>query len=113
MEGQIGSLESEKSVLQSDLANCQEELQTAFQDVKKYAESVTDTQNLYQQELIKHGKSMEASFALKEQVRGKVVQYTLETSWTVLKGPFPLFLFVAARTRGGAAGGAAGAEGAE
>lgn len=41
----------------------------AREDIKKLADSVTETQSLYQRELVQHGKSMEQVFAAKEQVR--------------------------------------------
>lgn len=68
MEGQISILESERSTLQAELTISLEELEVAKNDVKKFAESVTETQNLYQHELIQHGRSMETLFTAKEQV---------------------------------------------
>lgn len=68
MEGQISTLEAERNSLQSELASSLEEVATAREDVKKFSETVTDTQNLYQHELMQHGKSMEVLLATKEQV---------------------------------------------
>jgi len=55
--------------LQQELASSLEELEAARSDVTKFAESVTDTQALYQHELMQHGKSMESLVAVKGQVR--------------------------------------------
>ena len=68
LEGQISTLEAERSSLQSELVSSLEELVVARDDVKKFSETVTDTQNLYQHELMQHGKSMETLLATKEQV---------------------------------------------
>lgn len=72
LEGQISALESERDALQLELTSSKEELETARSDVKKFAESVSETQSLYQHELMQHGKSMEGLFAAKEQVLGDV-----------------------------------------
>ena len=69
LEGQISTLESEKGALQIELASSKEELDAAREDIKKLAETVSETQSLYQHELMQHGKSMEGLFAAKEQVR--------------------------------------------
>ena len=69
LESQISILESERDVLQIDLASSQEELKAARDDANSFAESMTETQTLYQQELVQHGKSMESLFTLKEQVQ--------------------------------------------
>lgn len=68
LEGQISCLETERSRLQSDLTSSQEGLEAAQDDAKKFAELATETQSVYQHELMQHGKSMESLFALKEQV---------------------------------------------
>ena len=46
-----------------------EELETAKRDGKEHSESAAETQFLYQNELVQHGKSMEELLSLKSKVR--------------------------------------------
>ncbi len=62
-------MESERDALQLELTSTQEEVETARSDVQQFADSATETQQLYQHELLQHGKSMEALFAAKDQVK--------------------------------------------
>lgn len=68
LEGQISALESERDALQLELTSSREELDAAREDAKNFAESVNETQSLYQHELMQHGKSMEGLFTAKEEV---------------------------------------------
>jgi hypothetical protein len=70
LEGQISALDSERNTLLSELTGSLEELEVAREDVKKFVQEASDTQSLYQHELMQHGKSMESLFATKEQVKG-------------------------------------------
>ena len=70
LEGQISSLESLRDTLQIELSSAQDEVVTARSDIKQFADSAAETQKLYQHELLQHGKSMEALFAVQEQVCG-------------------------------------------
>ncbi len=51
-----------------ELATSQKELDTAKEDARQYAEQSRETQDLYQRELMLHGKSMESLLATKEEV---------------------------------------------
>ena len=63
------TLEREHSSLQSELSVSQEELTTAREDAKRYSEQAVETQEVYERELVNHGKSMEALCTVREQVR--------------------------------------------
>ena len=64
----LSVLGNECSTLQSDLAATREELATAQGDAKRYSEQATETQAVYERELMNHGKSMQALCDLREQV---------------------------------------------
>ena len=68
LQSKVSSLESERTSLQLELTSVQEELSTAREDARRYADQGATTQELYERELIEHGKTMEALLAAKEQV---------------------------------------------
>ena len=64
----LSVLGTECSTLQSDLTTTQEQLATAQEDAKRYSEQASETQAVYERELVNHGKSMQALCDLREQV---------------------------------------------
>ena len=66
----LSVLGTECSTLQSDLTATQEQLATAQGDAKRYSEQASETQAVYERELVNHGKSMQALCDLREQVGG-------------------------------------------
>lgn len=68
LEGQISTLESEREALQSDLAAVREELETSREEFRESCETVHRTQDLYQHELMQHGKTMELLIEAREKV---------------------------------------------
>ena len=68
LQSKVSSLESQRTSLQLELTSAQEELSAAREDAKRYAGQAATTQELYERELIEHGKTMEALLTAKEQV---------------------------------------------
>ena len=59
MEGQITAHESTISALKAEQQVLLSEHEEAKKDVQEYSKEVLETQHLYQNELMQHGKSME------------------------------------------------------
>ena len=55
--------------LQLQLDSTQQEVGVAKEDARKYSEEAVGTQELYERELLQHGKSMESLHRVKEEVR--------------------------------------------
>ena len=55
--------------LQLELDSAQREVGVAKEDVRKFSEQATGTQEMYERELLQHGKSMESLHKVKEEVR--------------------------------------------
>ena len=68
LQQQISAAESDNSNLQLELTSVKEELAGAQQDVKRYSEDATQTQELYQHELMQHSKSVQSLVEIKEKV---------------------------------------------
>ena len=67
------TLETQHSLLQSELTVSQDELTTAREDARHYSEQAVETQEIYERELVNHGKSMESLCTVREQVCGLCV----------------------------------------
>ena len=65
-----------------------EELERAQHDAGKYCEDVTQTQELYQRELMQHGKSVQTLMEVKEQVHtgggGSIMTQTKKKMYIIL-----------------------------
>ena len=68
LQQQISAAESDNGNLQLELTSVKEELAGAQQDVKRYSEDATQTQELYQHELMQHSKSVQSLVEIKEKV---------------------------------------------
>ena len=68
LQQRISAAELDNSNLQSELTSLKEELASAQQDVKRYSEDATQTQELYQRELMQHSKSVQSLVEIKEKV---------------------------------------------
>ena len=77
LQQRINASESDNSNLQLELTSLKEELTRAQQDVKRYSEDASQTQELYQHELMQHGKSVQSLIEVKEKVRN----YMYPTHW--------------------------------
>lgn len=69
LQQRISAAELDNSNLQLELTSLKEELARAQQDIKRYSEDATQTQELYQRELMQHSKSVQSLVEIKEKVR--------------------------------------------
>ena len=69
LESQLSETKSHVDELQLDLSSAQQEVGVATEDTRKYSEQAASTQDLYERELLQHGKSMESLHRVKEEVR--------------------------------------------
>ena len=74
--------------LQVEVSSAQREVSVAKEDVKKFSEQAISTQELYERELLQHGKSMESLHRVKEEVRvvnggdgGNRLQHMWPSTW--------------------------------
>ena len=58
----------DNSHLQLELTSLKEELSVAQGDIRRYSEDATQTQELYQHELMQHSKSVQSLVEIKEKV---------------------------------------------
>ena len=68
LQQRIDAAESDNTNLQLELTSLKEELTGAQQDVRRYSEDATRTQELYQHELLQHSKSVQSLVDIKEKV---------------------------------------------
>ena len=69
LESQLEEASAKIGELQLELDSARQEVGVAKDDVKKFSELSTATQELYERELLQHGKSMESLHRVKEEVR--------------------------------------------
>ena len=100
LQQRIDASELESNNLQLELTSVKEELEIAHQDVKRYSEDATQTQELYQRELLQHSKSVESLHEIKDKVccirtyRTGAIQSNMHVCWVhIVKGDTaePLF----------------------
>lgn len=68
LQKRINAAESDYSNLQLEHTSLKEELLGAQRDVKRYSEDADQTQELYQNELMQHSKSVQSLIEIKEKV---------------------------------------------
>ena len=69
LESEISTSHDQIDTLRGELSCAQQERCAAVEDAKKYSEQATSTQELYERELLQHGRSMETLHSLKTEVR--------------------------------------------
>ena len=69
LEQQLKEASDKVGVLQLELDSAQQEVGVAKEDARKFSEQVTAAQEMYERELLQHGKSMESLHGVKEEVR--------------------------------------------
>jgi hypothetical protein len=68
LQQRINAAEVDNSNLQLELTSVKEDLSRAQGDVRRYSEDATQTQELYQHELMQHSKSVQSLVEIKEKV---------------------------------------------
>ena len=68
MQERLKALEAKTELLQLELTSSKDELRTARDDVKRFAKQATENWELYQKELIQHGKAVEGCMHAQDEV---------------------------------------------
>lgn len=68
LQQRINAAEVDNNNLQLELTSVKEDLSRAQGDVRRYSEDATQTQELYQHELMQHSKSVQSLVEIKEKV---------------------------------------------
>ena len=69
LETQLKESTERTGVLQLELETARLEVGVAKEDARKYSEQAAGTQEMYERELLQHGKSMESLHRVKDEVR--------------------------------------------
>ena len=69
LESMLSGALTQVEELQLELSSVQQDVGVAKEDARKFSEQAVSTQELYERELLQHGKSMENLHRVKEEVR--------------------------------------------
>lgn len=72
LESQLNDTLEKVDGLQLELSHAQQEVGVVKEDARKYSEQAVATQELYERELLQHGKSMESLHRVKDEVRKRL-----------------------------------------
>ena len=77
LESMLSGALTQVEELQLELSSVQQEVGVAKEDVRKFSEQAVSTQELYERELLQHGRSMENLHRVKEEVKNAYLSFSL------------------------------------